>query len=101
MQRGIAHRIGRLEEFLHPLSASVFLERAKRHARRTGTSLGSAFDSLLSKVSDVELGHLTAEFEQIAFGGDSAARDAAKRETLAAAGYPVWNLPEESSGEGW
>jgi hypothetical protein len=101
MHRGISRRIENLEGFLRPLSASVFVGRAKIHARRTGTSFESAFESLLSKVSDEELNSLTTEFEQIAFGGNTAARDTAKRETLAAAGYPVWNLPKGSRDEGW
>jgi len=80
----------------------VFFARAKAHARRSGTTFGSAFDSLLSKVSDDDLEHLTGDLERMAFGDDTAARDAAKREVLAAAGYPVWNLPgEELMEEGW
>jgi hypothetical protein len=97
MQRGIAGRIGSLEEFLLPLSASVFLARVRTHARRSGTSFGSSFDSLISKVSDHELDLLATEFERIAFGDDTAARDAAKSEVLAAAGYPDWNLAGEES----
>ena len=60
-------------------------------------------DKLLKDLSDDELASLEAEFEQIAFGSDTAARDAAKREVLAAAGYPVWSTPsvEESRDEGW
>jgi hypothetical protein len=102
MQRGIGRRIGSLEELLLPLSVAVFSARVRTHARRTGTTFGSAFDSLISKVSDDELGCLEAEFERIAFGGDTAGRDAAKREVLAAAGYPVGNPPaEESMEEAW
>ena len=71
-----------------PLSAEVFCRRVRTHARRTKTSFGSAFESLISKVSDDELETLEAEFERIAFGDDTAARDAAKREVLADAGYP-------------
>jgi hypothetical protein len=41
---------------------------------------------------------LAAEFEQIVYGSDTAARDAAKREVFAAAGFPVWNdLPAKGS----
>jgi hypothetical protein len=46
--------------------------------------------SSISKVSDDELESLEAEFERMAFGDDTVARDAAKREVLAAAGYPDW-----------
>jgi hypothetical protein len=102
MQRHFERRIASLEEFILPLSASVFLERAREQARRRGTSLGSAIDSLISKASD-ELERLAAELERLAFGSDTAARDAAKRKVLAAAGYPDWTSPpvEESRDEGW
>ncbi len=58
--------------------------------------------SMLSKVSDEGLETLTAEFERLVFGDDIMARHAAKLETLAAAGYPVWNCSGEESGDdGW
>jgi hypothetical protein len=98
MQRGIARRIGSLEGFLLPLSASVFIARVRTHARRTGTSFGSALDSLISKVSDDEFDLLATELERIAFGDDTAARDAAKRE----AGYEVLGPPAvELADEAW
>ena len=91
-----------MELSILPLTATVFLDRVRKHARRSGKSFDSAMQSLVSKVTDDELQRLETEFEQMAFGDDSAARDAAKREALAAAGYPVWNLPsEESRDEGW
>lgn len=95
MQRGIARRIRSLQEVLLPLSASFFIARVRTHARRSRMTFGSAFDSLITKVSDEELDLLAAEFERIAFGDDTAARDAAKREALAAAGYPVENPAAE------
>ena len=103
MQRGIPRRIGSLEEFLLPLSANVFLARVRSHARRSGMTFGSAFDSLISKVSDDELRRLEVEFERLAFGdGTSRHGDAAKRDVYAAAGYPDWNSPcEELRNEGW
>ena len=59
-------------------------------------------ESLISKVSDDELERLTAEFERLAYGSDTVARDAAKRAFFAEAGYPDWNPPvEESRAEGW
>jgi hypothetical protein len=62
----------------------------------------SAFDSLISKVSDDELERIETELERIVFGGDIVARDAAKREALAAAGYPDWNPSgDQSRDEGW
>ena len=66
MQRGIERRIGNLEEFLLPLSAEVFCARVRTHARRTKTSFGSAYESLISKVSDDELETLEAEFGRMA-----------------------------------
>jgi hypothetical protein len=61
-----------------------------------------AIGTLAKDLSDNELDSITAGCERLAFGSDTAARDAAKRETYAAAGYPVWNLPsEESRDEGW
>ena len=83
-------------------TADLFLARAEKHARRAGTSLETAIQSLVGSVTDGDLHCLAAEFERIAFGDDLAARDAAKREALVAAGYSVWNLPGEASGdEGW
>lgn len=73
------------------------MARVRSHARRSGMTFGSAFDSLITKVSDEELDLLASEFERIAFGDDIAARDAAKREVLAPAGYPVENPPAEES----
>jgi hypothetical protein len=46
-------------------------------------------------LSDAELYSLTAEFERIVFGADTTARNAARRETLAAAGYPDWTIQPE------
>jgi hypothetical protein len=94
---------GRLEQSILPLTTGVFLERVRKHARRTGMSLDSAMQSLHSKASDDELERLTTEFEWMAFGDDIAARDAAKREVFAAAGYPDWTSPpiEGSRDEGW
>jgi hypothetical protein len=102
MQRRLARRIESLEQSILPLTASVFLGRVKKHAQRRGISFDSAMQSLISKASDDELESLEAEFERIAFGDDTVARDAAKREVLAATGYPDWNPPgEELKEEGW
>jgi hypothetical protein len=79
MQRGIKRRIEGLEQSILPLTDSVFLGRVKKHAQRRGISFDLAMQSLISKVSDGELESLEAEFERIAFGDDTAARDAAKR----------------------
>jgi hypothetical protein len=66
-------------------------------------STSLAMDRLIKEFSDSELESLGAELEQIVFGADTAARDAAKHEVLAAAGYSVWSDPpvEESRDEGW
>ena len=103
MQRHLARRIESLEQSILPLTASVFLERVRKHARRSGKSFDAAMDSLVSKVSDDELERLTAAVEWLAFGDDIAARDAAKRETLLAAGYTEWpsSPGQESRDEGW
>jgi hypothetical protein len=103
MQRHFARRIESLEQSILPLTASIFLDRARKHARRSGQSFDSAMQSLVSKVSDDDLERLTTEFEWMAFGDDIAARDAAKRETLTAAGCSVCpsSPGEESREEGW
>jgi hypothetical protein len=85
MQRHIARRIESLEQSILRATASVFLGRVRKHARRSGKSFYSAMQSLVSKGSDDELQRLETEFERMAFGDDTAARDAAKREALAAA----------------
>ena len=102
MQRHLARRIESLEQSILPLTASVFFDRVRKHARRSGKSFDSAMQALVSKASDDELERLEAEFERMAFGDDTAAQDAAKREVFAAAGYPDWNPPgEEPRDEGW
>jgi hypothetical protein len=103
MQRHFARRIESLEQTILPLTASVFLDRVRKQARRSGRSFDSAMESLVSRVSDDELEHLTTEFETMAFGNDTVARDDAKHETLAAAGYPAWSGSpiDELGEEGW
>ncbi len=56
-------------------------------------------DTLLKDLNDGELASLGAEFEQIAFGSDIAARDAAKREVFAAAGCPVLDNDNSPAAE--
>ena len=103
MMHSIRRRLSRVEEFLPlPMTAERFYARAQQRARRTGGSVEDAIATLAKELSDDELDCIAAAFEQIAFGSDTAARDAAKREVFAAAGYPVWNLPSgESRDEGW
>jgi hypothetical protein len=99
----IRRRLLRVEESLPvPATAERFYARAQTHARRAGGNVVSSIETLVKELSDDDLGSLAVELEQIVFGSDTVARDAAKRKVLAAAGYPVWNSPhEESRDEGW
>jgi len=104
MLRSIRRRLARVEEFLPlPMTAERFYARAQRHAKRTRRSVEDAISILAKDLSDDELDSVTAEFELMAFGSDTAARDAAKRETLLAAGYTGWpsSPNEELRDEGW
>jgi len=103
MLSSIRRRLSRVEESLPlPVTAERFYARAQRLARRTGGRVWDAIATLAKDLSDGELDSITAEFERLAFGSDTAACEAAKREVFAAAGYPVWNSPsQESSEEGW
>src|ERR1700689_3361918 len=103
MLRSFGRRLSRLEESIPlPLTAERFLARAYQQARRAGSSYDSAVQVLARDLSDDELGSVTAEFEHMLYGSDTAARDAARQATLAAAGYPVWSgQPGESMDEGW
>jgi hypothetical protein len=97
----IKRRPARVEEFLPlPITIERFYAGVHRRARRKGESFCSAMTNVLKEVGDSELDFLAAELERIAFGSDTAARDAAKREVLATAGYPDWNPPAEESREG-
>jgi hypothetical protein len=60
------------------MKADVFLARVKERVRLAGTRFEAAIEPLLGALSDDELDRLAGEFEQIMFGGDTAARDAAK-----------------------
>jgi hypothetical protein len=50
--------------------------------QRMGAGLEAAIATLLRDLSDSELASLGAEVEQVMFGSDIAARDAAKRKVL-------------------
>lgn len=83
MLRGVMRRISTLERAIPiPITAAIFVERTEAHARRSETSFEGALESLARAVSNDELERLTGEFEQILFGGDTAARDAAKHRAL-------------------
>ena len=71
-----------------PVTPERFVMRAQKHARRTRVTIGSAMEAVAQELSDDELHSLTAEFEQIVFGSDTAARDAARREVLGEAACP-------------
>ncbi len=102
MLTAIRKRLSRVEDSVLPMTAARFYARAQKHARRHGGSVVDAIGTLAKDLSDSELESIAFEFEQIVFGSDTAARDTAKRETLAAAGYPDWNLAlDESTEEGW
>jgi hypothetical protein len=93
MLRSIRGRLSRVEESLPvPMTAERFYARGQLHAKRTDGSVGDAIATVAKDLGDSEVVSITTQFEQIAFGSDTAARDAAKRETLGAAGHPVWNL---------
>jgi hypothetical protein len=53
---------------------------------------------LISTIGQEELEGLASEFKQLAFGTDRAAQDAAIREPLAAADYPVWTCKVRAWG---
>ena len=79
----VKRRLASLERSIQPpLTAELFLSQAQEHARRTGTTFGSACDALLVKLSDPDLDRLTQLTEHLAFGGDMAALAAAKQEVL-------------------
>jgi hypothetical protein len=104
MLRGVGRRLSRLEESIPvPITPERFVARANEQARRAGSTYDAAVQNLARDLSNDELAKITAEFEQMLYGSDTAARDAARRAALAAAGYPVWSGPpvEESRDEGW
>jgi hypothetical protein len=81
-------RLSRIEESLpHFVTAERFVGRAHRLGRHTGENLGSAMAAVARDLTDGELDSLTAEFERIVFGSDTAARDKAKRKLLSEAGF--------------
>lgn len=84
MLRGVSRRISTLERSIPlAMTAELFWAHAEKYARRNGTSCEAATEALAAALSDDELDRLTSEFEQIAFGSDIAAREAAKCQALA------------------
>ena len=100
MLRTIRRRLSQIEEAIPlPVTAERFLDRAERHARRTGSSVDAAVEALVQDLSDRDLASLNAEFEQLAFGSDTAARDAMRSRVRAAAGYPSWTTVSTAEGK--
>jgi hypothetical protein len=84
----VDRRISSLERGIRlPMTAELFWTRAHDQVRRTGSTLDAAFESIARELSDSDLERLGTELEQIVFGGDTAARDEAKRKVLIAAGF--------------
>ena len=83
MLRAINRRIARVEQIMPiPVSRERFLARVRKEMERTGERVESSIATLLRDLSDSELDSLRAEVEQVMFGSDIAARDAAKRKVL-------------------
>jgi hypothetical protein len=79
----VRRRLSRVEESIPvPATAERFYARACRYAERTDGSVESAIAVLAKDLSDSDLDSIAAEFERIAFGDDTAARDAAKQKFL-------------------
>src|SRR5271167_1281227 len=98
MPLSVRRRLSSLERCIRlPMTADLFWIRAQEQVRRTGLSLSAAFESIAQELSDAELDRLASELEQIVFGGDTAARDAAKREVLTAGRPGRFNLIAEKS----
>jgi hypothetical protein len=83
MLHRVRRRISNLEESISvPISAERFLSRAHEHARRAGVSVQAAIGTLAQDLSDGEVDSIAAELEQLVFGADTAARDAAWRRAM-------------------
>jgi hypothetical protein len=83
MMNNIRRRLSRVEESIPvPLTAERFYARACQHAKRTDGNIESAVALLAKDLSDNDLHSIASEFERIAFGDDTAARDASKRQFL-------------------
>jgi hypothetical protein len=81
--RSISRRLDRIELAIPlPITRERFVARVRQCIQRTGAGLEAAIATLLRDLSDSELASLGAEVEQVMFGSDIAARDAAKRKVL-------------------
>jgi hypothetical protein len=94
MLRGLERRLARVEALRPiPVTAERFLALSRRRVK-PGADVGSAMAKVAQELSDAELESLAAELEEMAFGSDTAARDAAKREFFAAAACPLPGCPD-------
>jgi hypothetical protein len=85
MLRNFSRRLDRIELAIPlPITRERFVARVRQHIQRTGAGLEAAIATLLRDLSDSELDSLRAEVEQVMFGSDVAARDAARLEVLRA-----------------
>jgi len=83
MLRNVSRRLDRIELAIPlPITRERFVARVRQHTQRTGAGLEAAIATLLRDLSDRQLASLGAEVEQVMFGSDIAARDAAKRKVL-------------------
>jgi hypothetical protein len=79
----ISRRLDRIELTIPlPVTRERFFAHVRQHIQRTGASLEAALATLVRDLSDNELDSLCIEFEQILFGSDVAARDAARQAVL-------------------
>jgi len=78
-----------LERTARGLTADVFMARAEKLARRMGTDYRAAVAKLGEELDDYDLDRLIAELERMVYGGDTAARDAARRRAFETARLAV------------
>jgi hypothetical protein len=79
MWRTINRRLDHIELTIPlPVTRERFIARVRQHIPRTGASLEAELATLVRDLSDNELDSLGAEVEQVLFGSDVAARDAAR-----------------------
>lgn len=85
MLRGVRHRITMLERFARGLTADVFMARAVKLARRMRIDYRAAVRKLGDELDDYDMDRVIDELEQMVYGDDTAARDAARQRASEAA----------------
>lgn len=95
MLSSVRRRLTSLETSILSTIATRFLERAHRHAQRVGGSFGTSVEVLARDLSDADLNSLIAELEEMAFGSDTAARDAARHEVFGEQVVQLGQVAEE------